>query len=114
MALFQLALGVAFLRAVATGPGAGCGERPSSEASAITAVWAISRTVGLPFLAGGAESIGTADAVATVLQIATVVILVAIGRRPSAANQAHVPGDRPRQRTRSRGSPGPPPSRSSP
>ena len=54
---------------------------------AILSAWTWSRVVGLPTVPGGPESIGLADAIASVLQ-ASLVILLAIRLRSNAAGQS--------------------------
>jgi hypothetical protein len=95
-ALVQAGIAVGLLRAGAAGPGPWLWRITLAASLAISAAWLLSRTVGLPLVPGGPEPIGTADLVATVLQLLTVVGLVAwtdglgtrgsAGRRPPAGH----------------------------
>jgi hypothetical protein len=51
---------------------------------ALIAAWALSRTEGLPFVPGGPESVGVADAVAVLLEIGVVAILAGWANRLDA------------------------------
>ncbi len=54
--------------------------------SAVAFGWVVSRTVGIPFADGGAsQSIGVADSVATLEEVALAVLIWALLRRPHAA-----------------------------
>lgn len=72
-AIFQLVTGVALVRR-------GVRTRASGIAIAgnlaILAAWGVSRTLGLPTVPGGPESIGLADGIATILQVLLVALLV--------------------------------------
>lgn len=88
VAIFQAAIGIGFLAAGASTPG----RLPSRVALAgtlvITGLWIISRTIGIPLVESGAEPVGVADLVATVLQLGIIVLIwpVALATRPSAAD----------------------------
>jgi hypothetical protein len=75
-ALFQGGVALGLLRAGAAGPGPWLWRIALAGSLAISAAWLVSRTVGLPLVPGGAEPVGTADLVATLLQLLTVIGLV--------------------------------------
>jgi hypothetical protein len=67
--------------------------RPLSTVSAtvvLIALWAVSRTVGLPFGLGGKEPIGTADVLAVVLEVG-LILCVALAARSRATVRRGVP-----------------------
>ncbi len=74
MALFQVGLGVALVRAGGLGPTAV--RIGVAGSSVISLTWLVSRTVGLPFMPGAPEAVGTADLVATILQVGLIAGLV--------------------------------------
>lgn len=51
---------------------------------AVVLLWVCTRTVGIPFVEGSPEPVGPADLVATVLELATVVLSWIALRRPAA------------------------------
>jgi hypothetical protein len=59
---------------------------------ALVAAWALSRTVGLPLAAGGAEPVGTADAVTVLLEVGLMALL-ALHLTPQVRPRSD--GDRP-------------------
>ncbi len=81
-ALFQAGLGLALIRVGAHGPGTWLTLIGVAGSAGISLLWLVSRTVGLPFLPGGPESVGTADVVATIPQVGLIAGLVAAGRGP--------------------------------
>jgi hypothetical protein len=97
-ALFQAGIALGVLRAGADGPGPWLWRIALAGSLAISATWLVSRTVGLPLVPGGAEPVGTADLVATVLQLLTGIGLVAwshgVGARISVGRP---PGPGPRR-----------------
>jgi hypothetical protein len=98
-ALFQAAFAVAWL---AESPGRFVGLVGIVANGLLIGAWGWSRTVGLPFVAGGPEMIGPADAVAVLLEFGIVALLgaAAMGldgrgarlRRPAAFRTAMTSG----------------------
>lgn len=84
-AMFQAAIAIGFLRARASGPGRALSWTALAGSVAVTSAWVVSRTVGLPLVPGGVEPIGTADLIATLMQTATIALLIARMRRPAPA-----------------------------
>lgn len=90
VAIFQAAIGIGFLAAGAGGPGRGLSRFALAGTLLITGLWVISRTIGIPLVEAGAEPVGMADLVATVLQLGIIVVVWpnALAARASAADHS--------------------------
>ncbi len=78
-AIFQAGLAVAFVRSRVGGPGTWLTRIAVGGSLAVSGLWLLSRTIGLPLMPGGPEPVGTADAIGTVLQLLTVALLAVRG-----------------------------------
>ncbi len=91
-AIFQAGLAVAFVRSRVGGPGTWLTRIAVGGSLAVSGLWLLSRTIGLPLMPGGPEPVGTADAIGTVLQLLTVALLAVRGPALDARVLASRPG----------------------
>lgn len=90
-ALFQVGLAIGLLRAGALAPGRWIRRVGLAGTAAISSAWLVSRTVGLPLVPGGVEPVGTADLIATILQLGIIVGLVGWTPRRAAVMRRTLP-----------------------